>query len=551
MVEILLFLAAICLVPLITVMLLGRRPSFTLFKSSSQKEAGFEKFIETLNLVQAKIDHLGEPDEDKERSVFFKYQGGYFMSTYNGNPESAFHDCVSISFFHCFDAPLEQSQIVREIMNRVASVPTPVKATISANDEGSRIDINLHVSGLKFTNPQQDEEFLNTILGGFFEMRRFISGLYEEYTSENAPSALEDLMPNKHVYYTIQQAVLEADASRWDGIWHETPPFSLAEILDRLTGSRPTDEATLIINGEATDVKATDYFPLEEIRNDYADGQNADMFAQVTVDTIEGDPLMHRNFHVILRGENVSDRFVMIRIYAMASGLGETRYRPIGSPETLPQAFSSSIGIYLQDPTQFQAETEYMAEDKGLVELLQNPSAAYCYYWGRTLFTSDRFVEAAHFLRNAYDILAPAMSDPSKEPSERVDKFFDICFMLGVTYYKIGRYRDSYYYLDIIVNQHRVKWTEQYILTLVALNDPRIESMMDSLRENLSSGASDDEDSEGIPPHIQEMIDFIDCQKVMIQIKRGQVDEARRALEARLQADPDDPFALHWLATLG
>lgn len=548
MVAFLLFLVAICLIPVLTVMLSGRKPVLTLFKEE-KSSAGFEKYMETLRGVQAEIDHVSDPDEDHDRTVTFKYQGGYFISVYNMDGESPMHDCVSISFFRCFDAPPEQLDNMRRIMNRVAGVASPIKASLHATDEGDKIEVNLHTSGLRFMNPVADAEYLHTILTGFFDMRRFISSEYEQLTGENPPSAIEDLMPTRHVYHTIMKTVTEAEAKRWDGIWHEAPKFSLAEILDRLTGSRPTDDATITINGDTTELKAGEYFPLEVIFAEYKDGENADQFAQITVDTIEPDALMHRNFHVILRGEAVDGRLVMIRVYAMTSGLSQSRFRPIGSPETLPQAFSSAIGIYLNSPENFQAESEYMAEDQGLVERLQNPDAAYCFYWGKTLFSSDRFVEASHYLQNAYDILAPSMTDPTNEPEEKVETFFETCFLLGISYYQTGRYRDSYYYLDIIVNQHRVKWTEQYILTLVALNDPRIESMMDNLRGNLVS-TTEGEDSER-PAHIAELIDFIDCQKVMVQIKRGQVDEARHTLEERLRSNPDDPFALHWLATLG
>ena len=77
------------------------------------------------------------------------------------------------------------------------------------------------------------------------------------------------------------------------------------------------------------------------------------------------------------------------------------------------------------------------------------------------------------------------MENPDLVATDVAETFYEVCYFLGVVNCALGRYRDAYYFLDLIVNQNRIHWTEQYVLCLMAMRDPRCPSLLDSLRENI------------------------------------------------------------------
>lgn len=532
-------------VPFITLLLMGQRPVMPRFLSGRKRDYSANAFIDCLHRINADIRETSK--EDNETVVLFEYQGGNYVGVHNFDPNSVIGNSVSISFFSCFDAELADIDILERVINESNLRVLPFKATYKPLPDGDKLSVSLHASGVRIDNSEESADYLRELLTGFFELQRYIVAEFQRI-SETEPNALaKNAMPPTRAYYSILRSEIEDHSSTWDGPWWETPRLTLASMVDRLTGSMPTEQARIFANGTQIELTAAIFEPLSLMLKDDIRDEEPVLTRYLTVDILEPDELMNRNVHLIISLKDVEERLIAINLYAMQSGLPVSAFRPIGSPETLPRAFSSVIGIHRGGPDMFKAEAEYMAQEQNLIEKLRNGDAAYSFYWGQTLFTADRFFEAAHYLQNAFDLLAPQMDNPNSQPSDRVEMFFDICFYLGITYYKLGRYRDSYYYIDIIVNQHRVKWTQQYILTLLALHDPRLENMLLGLREQLVDQLNTEENV----PHVKELIEFIDRQMILVRIQQGKIDEARAALEKRLEESPEDAFALHWLAKLG
>ncbi len=535
-------------VPAITLLLLGKRPVNPLNYKRKSATHSADALVACLRNNQADIEEVRPEDEDKETIIIFRYQGGNFVGSHNANPEARMYNTVAISFFNCFEADLSDLGALERVVNEINLHNNPIKATVKSSDDGSKLEVSLHISGIRIADTPDDTAYLKKLLTSFFEMQRLMANEFQHITESEPNALVQNIMPRTHAYYTMLRAEIEENASTWDGPWWETPRLSLASVVDRLTGSTPSENAKIVIDGTVSDLKASELEPFTLMLK--ADLQEDDPILKdyMTIDIWEPESLMNRSVHLIISTKSVEERLISLHIYAMQSGLPVSAFRPIGSPETLPRAFSSAIGIHRGGPEMFKAEAEYMAQEQGLIDRLRNGDAAYSLYWGLTLFTADRFFEAAFYLQNAYDMVSPSMDNPNNLPNERLEQFFDICFFLGITYYKLGRYRDSYYYLDIIVNQHRVKWTQQYILTLVGLRDPRLETMLHGLREQLMDQMdSNDEET----PHIEELIRFIDRQMILVKLQQNKIDEARTALEKRLEEAPDDAFALYWLAKLG
>ena len=543
-VPIVLTVLLIAAIPLLTILLMGQRPVLPRFKAKAKepdkRDYSAQAFTECLNRIQADIEETSV-QEDGTSITMFIYQGGHFFGIHT--PE----DTVSISYFSCFSVELADIEILERIINESNMQMLPYKTTYKAQEDGDKLSVSIHAAGIRIDNSPESADYLKELLSGFFVHQRYIIAEFR-HISENEPNALvKNVMPPARANYSIMRTEIEEHSSTWDGLWWQTPALTLASMLDRLTGTIPTEQAEIYVNGVMIEQTATVFEPLSLMLKQDIKEDNPILSNYLTVDVVEPDELMNRNVHIIFTLKEVEERLISIHLYAMQSGLPVSAFRPVGSPETMPRAFSSVIGIHRGGPDMFKAEAEYMAQEQNLIEKLKNGDAAYSFYWGQVLFTADRFFEAAHYLQNAFDLIAPQMDNPESQQQDRIEMFFDICFYLGIAYYKLGRYRDSYYYIDIIVNQHRVKWTQQYILTLLALHDPRLENMLHGLRDQLVEQLNTEENASPV----MELIDFIDRQLILVRIQQKKIDEARAALEKRLDESPEDAFALHWLAKLG
>lgn len=529
-------------VPFLTYYLLRRGSIVSLFRREKPSESfTYEDFIGCLQRIQANITDTADRSDD-DKIVTFTFQGGNFFAIYMPERQHS-----SISFFNCFETTLENAQILEHVVGQTNNRNTPIKATYSPNDDHSALEVSFHVSGLRLKDSQADAQYLINLLCAFFDMQRLFIDNFNEMQESNGNALIKNLMPPVHSAYVIHRAEMEETAKMWDGPWYEMPKLTLSELIDRLTGTVPSEKAKIFFNGQPIEMKPSEFEPFKEFLKEDIKDEDPILSTDATITVLEPDELTHRSTYLFLQLLNTDDRLYTVNIYAMQAGLPVSAFRPVGSPETMPRAFSSVIGIHRGGPEVFKAEAEYMAEEQDLINLVKSGDAAYSLYWGKVLFTSDRFFEASFYLQNAFDLMATKMSDPSALPSETVEQFFDICFYLSVTYYKLGRYRDSYYFIDIIFQQHRVRWTEQYILTLLALRDPRLDSLLTNLRSQLVEQLAE-EDAE---PHIEQLIAFIDRQMILVKIQQGKIDEARQELEKQLEASPDDAFALYWLAKLG
>ncbi len=527
--------------PFVTYYLLRRGSIVNLFRREKPSESyTYEDFVGCLHRVQANITETEEHEDDS--IVTFTFQGGNFFAIYMNERQHA-----SISFFNCFETTMENFKYLDQVVGMVNNRNTPIKATLGANEDHSAVEVSFHISGLRLKDSDADAQYLIRMLCMFFDMQRLLHDKFNEMLESEGNALLLNIMPPVHSAYVIRRSEVEEASKPWGGPWYEMPKLTLAEMIDRLTGTIPSEKAQIFVNGLQVDRKANEIEPLSELLKEDIKDEDPVIGDDVTIIVLEPDELTARSTYLFLHLDHADERLYTVHVYAMQAGLPVSAFRPVGSPETLPRAFSSVIGIHRGGPEAFKAEAEYMAEEQDLVNLVKSGDAAYSLYWGKVLFTSDRFLEATFYLQNAYDLLAPQMNNPAEVAPDLLEQFFDICFYLSVSFYKLGRYRDSYYFIDIIFQQHRVRWTEQYILTLLALRDPRLELLLTNLRNQLSEQLSE-EDAE---PHIEKLIEFIDRQMILVKIQQGKIDEARQALEKQLEASPDDAFALYWLAKLG
>lgn len=512
-----------------------------------------ETFGEVMERLQIRPSGLATtPGEDS--GCTFDFQGGHFVAVFRENTDDTFFNTFSISYFACYSLPAEHVGRAGELANAVNSLVLPVKCSFSIHAEEGDIAFSLHCTGMRLDNSGEAAvEYIRSLLLTFFRLQRMLFERFEEIKSAS-PSEIETnrLIFGHQLYALSRMEVTDSPGPVTGGklLWHPAG-LTVGDLVRELFDEIPSDDMVLSLDGthiadNAADIAATPLLaPVVK-----GEGADAALVAEAAFFSLRSKVREGREILISLRAEKIDDRLITVRVNALASALPVAPFRAPSSIENLPDARCVVLGVPCVTPEAFLAEAKYMADELGLLEKCKNPDAAYCLYWGKLLYTDGRMLEADHYLTNAYSILCDRMQEPEKVPAATCETFYDICYFLGVINCALGRYHKAYYYLDLIVNQHRVMWTEQYVACLIAMRDPRCPSLIASLLENVRQqrdSAADDPEAEA---QLMPFTEFLERQQIILAIRAGEYDRARNYLSDMIADDPDNDFALFWLSKI-
>lgn len=492
-------------------------------------------------------------DSDDDPGCTFDFQGGHFVAMFREKAEDPFVNTFSISYFACYSLPAEHVGRAGTLANAINALVLPVKCSYTVNDEEGDISFSLHCTGMRLPDSGEESvEYMKSLLLTFFRLQRLLFERFEEMKSASPSDVEANRLIFGHQLYALSRMEMTENypASFADPLWHPaslTIGLFVARMFDM---SLPDDDMVMTINGirmadNAAEIADTPLLaPVVE-----GEGADARLVADAAFISLRSRVRENREILISLRAEKIDDRLITVRVNAMLSALPVTPFRGPATIENSPEAASVILGVPCVTPEAFLAEAKYMADEMGLIEKCQNPDAAYCLYWGKLLYTDGRLLEADHYLNNAFSALSPKMTNPESVPQATCETFYDICYFLGVVNCALGRYQRAYYFLDLIVNQHRVMWTEQYVICLMALDDPRcpqlIANLLDGVRQQRDSADDSETDAQLTP-----FIEFLQRQQILLDIKAGETEKAGNALSAILADDPDNSFALFWLSKL-
>ena len=166
-------------------------------------------------------------------------------------------------------------------------------------------------------------------------------------------------------------------------------------------------------------------------------------------------------------------------------------------------------------------------------------------YWGRKLMLNKRYYEALLHLECVYEMLAPQFDDLKREARER---FFDLCYQIGLCYNELRLYKEAYIYLDAVANCGNMSYTMAYVNCLVNSKDHRALQIVNSLLEQAQRYEEDSEES--VPESAQEFHNFLRRNQVFILIETGKHADAQTILETMLGEPENFDFAVDELAYL-
>lgn len=560
---ILLTLLIILIVPVLTVTLQRSSHLFALpfrlrkkepASAPSPVETLFREAMASLQVALTEIPQSAEDESDPnpDKSLSFEYQGGHFIAILRIGSGEPFENSMSVSYFSCFSIEAEYVDRAGELSNRVNSLMLPIKCTFTESVEEGDISFSLHSTGIRLSAGSDNAEYLKSLLLCFFRLQRMLFEKFQEIKS-SSPSEVEAnrLIFGHQLYALSRMEVTEQAAPASDPVW-DVSSIQFGTFVNDLFCVVIDSDSKLYLNGKMLSDSTEEIIEYPFLQTVVSgSGANASVIASSATLSLRARSRESHELILSLSAEKIDDRLITVRVNALLSALPVSPFRAPASEEAMAQARTLVIGIPCVTPEAFLAEAKYMAEELSLLEKCKSPNAAYCLYWGKLLYTDGRFIEAEHYLRNAYDSMLPVMAQPDNLSTDTIETFYDVCYFLGVVYCALGRYHDAYYYLDLIVNQHRVLWTQQYVCCLMAMRDPRCPSMIEGLIENIKAQIDQTADPDGEnDSQLTPFIDFLERQLIIIQIREGKTDEARLKLAEILTRDPDSSFALYWLSKL-
>lgn len=514
-------------------------------------EAVFKSLMSRLQVTPEMMPKPAD-EKDADTTASFEYQGGHFVAMFRNNEADPFENSMSISYFNCYSLPTEHVNRAGELANIVNNLMLPVKCTYVPNLEEGDVSFSLHSTGIRLADDAESVDFIRSLLLCFFRVQRMLFERFEDMKGDFPSEVEANRLIFGHQLYAITRMEINEQSKPFSEPFWNPAELTLGKFIDELFGILIEPGSVLTINGASVsdDVEVIREFPLLSTVVE-GQGHDAHMVADAALISVRSHVRENHEILVSLRAERIDGRLITVRVNAMVSALPVTPFRAPSSEETVADARTVVIGVPCVTPEAFLAEAKYMAEEMGLVNKCKNPDAAYSLYWGKILYTDGRLYEADHYLTNAYSLMSPMMEHPEEVAADTIETFYEICYFLGVVNCALGRYYHAYYFLDLIVNQHRVMWTEQYVACLMAMHDPRCPAMIAGLLENVKrqrdeSDEADEESSSQLTP----FIDFMERQQIVLDIRAGKTDKARRTLTAMLTDDPDNSFAIYWLKNL-
>ncbi|MCM1518432.1 MAG: hypothetical protein NC117_07310 [Pseudoflavonifractor sp.] len=510
-----------------------------------------------------------EDNEDGNTMLRYDYQNGHFIAR--------IADDASIGII--FPSVIEETPAhlgsVRSIVNRINLVENIAKAYYSFNEEDNKVQI--HVGGA--VNPEGLSvdglaSQMASVMAGCFAMCDMVTHLHNGI--DNTDRDYDDetyMLRRERVLMTGLEMMHAEDSGR--GSYIAAPErVTLEDFVHRMFGPGLSITGARVVTDELTELTT-----LNEISHldllctviDYGDdvvmpGHRAKVrFARQNATVIidyrlpGGNPDATRRQIVLnVHAEGHTERLYYVRISGVMSapedmpGLSGTHVDPVRTSCSVLVAYDSLPAEERRNEVRFLVDDagdkiasgrsdELTAEQRMLCSSIL-PVVDYDLYRGRQAFLDGRYYQALTYLERAFDYLNRNYASLGEDDRET---FFNVCHYIGFCYCEMRRYREAYYYLDIIYPLNRVNYTSEYINCLVNSGDFRSIMALDAISKNIEGekGPSPDED-------ISSFVDFLKRRRAYVLVDTGQYDEAEKLLTEMLDQPANQDFAIGELAYL-
>lgn len=542
------------------------------------RKAAVDKALSELN---AKCKWTRDKDNV---SGSFTYQGSSFRVQLA--PKSPY---VSLSLLFIDEAELDQIDTVRACVNESNLVLGTAHVIYTL--DGSHNKVHVHVlADISLPDDDKAGHQMAVCLGNMFALSKYFVRKFTGATTEARHTGIDDsehndaLRERKAFLISEQEMAHQLAGNLWrSGVDSAVTVGSLLAGVMQLHDIVPVALRTAIYtaDGGCSDSvnDDTDKILLTDIAGLLISGGK--FTASSAVLTLSYyDPAAPKQERwvclMVTRGEQTADT-LYYRVSIMRQPL-QADAHVLTDRSQPPLSVSLLAACDLADPSQRKAEFEYqwkeamaaqakgdtdgLSDEQKLLLACHTPDVAAIAWRGMTLYGRHRFYEAIEPLREVYSAMIFWNFHRSNNDRERVDQYYELCYVLGFCYTALGLYAEGYYYLEQTLPSQRIDYTEEYINCLVDGRDPRAVEIINGLLFDLQAfdgvGLNDDgEEDEAFPSDGQSepddeaqhaFYDFLRRRKASALINDHRYDQAEQLLKTLLDEPANSVFAQRELA---
>ncbi len=511
-----------------------------------QMKALVEKVLKNLN-CQGEWKGTGS-----NQMLDFVFQSGNFRLYFN---ESSPY--VNLTYPVFFSTSMENLNLIRSLCNQTNINTDLTKVIYSINEEKSEID--LHIVTSLYLEESSAQAIMVRNMTDAFQWHTAFVRKFESLLEEQKKNKTDDLEASnkefdREMFLLRQQEMRRQPTGEWRT--NSTGRISLGQFLDKALSL--TDVTPVSLNLFADD--ASEEWQENILDFDLAKAicpENRPPRKRAVLSLVYINPALpgiEQWLTLQLSFEGDDKHTVWFRVTTCHTPLAKEK--PQHQSGLLPlsvlmamdrvsvKQWTDEFNYMWQDAADKmeKGDVDSLSEEQRLIWFVDNPKMAETLYKGHKLFVSGRYYEALLYLENAYWQLQDAYEHLS---SQFRDAFFEVGYMVGFCYSELHQYTRAQYYLEIIEQLHRVKYTEEYVNVMVNMGDFRALNLVDDLLGKMSERLRDEDEPEAF---LLAFVAFLNRRKAYLLVEHGRMEEAKALLNTMLEDPANRDFAINELA---
>lgn len=531
----------------------------------SQKEVA-SKLRRVLESFNCTVD----ADKEEDMVVYrFDYQNGHFIARINADAS------IGLIFPSIIEDKAEHLGAVRSLVNRVNLTENIAKAYYTFNENDNTVHI--HVGAALNPDGLPEAAFssqVSALLSLCFSMRDLMAHLHTGIDDASRDFDDESYMMRRERRLLTELEMTHSTSDSESSYIAASERLTLEDVVARVFGREISITGARVVTDTVTELSTLNeicYLDLLSTVIDYGDDiirpghkpqvkfarQNATVIADYRMPGDNPDAT-RRQIVLNLHAEGHDGRLFYVRISGVANAPDGDNTLTGGHTSPAQTTCSLLVAYDFLPEEERRSEVRFLIDDANDKIAAGNadeltpeqrmlcasilPVVDYDLYRGRQAFLDGRYYQALVYLEKSFDYLNSRYHDLDEDARET---FFNVCYYIGFCYCEMRRYREAYYFLDIVYPLNRANYTSEYVNCLVNARDFRSIMALDSITKSLES----DKDAASDPEKVSFM-DFIKRRRAYVLIDTGQYLSAESLLKEMLDQPANQDFAIGELAYL-
>ena len=522
-------------------------------KKNNSVKAQLEKFLKDYNCS------YDVKTEDSGSNVYeFEFQAGNFIAVVRKQD-----DGVQVFFPDIAKLPMSQLPLVRSMCNDKNNHNILFKYTYDLDEKAGDISVSLSF----YNNSLDDKEFAYELKAAFHFQHEWThdydeavkmskdyndidleSELYKHHREMNMLRCQE--MMHQIVCGSLNLLLFSCDEplSLDNALEYVEPSIShhaqmLFMTVNTMSGQQQFKDKNAILDFD--------------LRRALVEGTGAEArlvrdYAVLDLHYKMGEDQKPQMATIAITAEGEDKNTIFTRVTITLPMRNASRANSLSNDERGPHSKSFLLGLGRNGKKQYE-EAEYMwtdallkikngeqssmSEDEILLSQVYKPDVAYNLYWGNLYFTEKRYLEAIIYLENVFNSYREEFFDLSGDEKRM---FMEVAYKLGFCYNDLGRYKEAYYYLDLMANDGNIRHTMEMVNNMANNKDLRVFNYTDGVMEEVKRNF---ENQEEVPEHIRQFISFLRRRRGYALIDFGKLDDAEKIFTSMLDDLENAPYA--------